>query len=75
MASSSCLFQINYLIPKIPFHKSNIPKDVSFPSQKNFFEILFWENFNMFKNNRTFVKLAIQLGYATSEWTHYNYSL
>jgi hypothetical protein len=41
--------------------------NASFPSQKLFFEILFWENFNMFKNNITFVKLAIQLGYATSE--------
>jgi hypothetical protein len=41
--------------------------NVSFPSQKLFFDICFWENFNMFKTNITFVKPAIQLGYATSE--------
>jgi hypothetical protein len=61
---------------KIPFQQIKYSKAMfHFLHKKLFFEDFFWENFNMFKNNITFFKLAIQLGYATSEWTHSNYSL
>jgi len=67
MSLSNKLFNSKTSISTNQIFQSN----VSFPSQKLFFEILFWENFNMFKNNITLVKLAIQLGYATSKWTHF----